>query len=171
MLLATCFVRLTVGSDDFRPHRINPITRLPENLSQVITSVATTPVPNLVQICPLLWFAFSAFTLLVLPSWCWHIWVVPDKIQEGRKMVVCMCMCLFSMVLVVHGKFFWKDEKYIVVIMRDFFSSMKNLFFLFWQKAVFNVYCDYIVTKFICTMAIILLYLFIYTGNEIYPYL
>jgi len=30
---------------------------------------------------------------LVLPFWCWLTQVVPDKIQEGRRMVVCMCVC------------------------------------------------------------------------------
>jgi len=31
---------------------------------------------------------------LVLPSWCWLTWVVPDKIQEGHEMVVCVCVCV-----------------------------------------------------------------------------
>jgi len=29
---------------------------------------------------------------LVLPFWCWLTRVVPDKIQEGRKTVVCLCV-------------------------------------------------------------------------------
>jgi len=29
---------------------------------------------------------------LALPFWCQLTWVVPDKIQESRKMVVCMCV-------------------------------------------------------------------------------
>jgi len=32
------------------------------------------------------------FIFLVLPFWCWLTQVVPDKIQEGRKMVVCVCV-------------------------------------------------------------------------------
>jgi len=34
------------------------------------------------------------FTFLVLPLWCWLIQVVPDRIQEGHKMVVCVCVCV-----------------------------------------------------------------------------
>jgi len=34
------------------------------------------------------------FTFLVLPFWYWLTQVVPDKIQEGRKTVVCMCVCV-----------------------------------------------------------------------------
>jgi len=30
------------------------------------------------------------FTFLVLPFWCWLTWVVPDKMQEGCKKVVCV---------------------------------------------------------------------------------
>jgi len=30
------------------------------------------------------------FTFLVFPFWCQLTWVVPDKIQEDRKMVVCV---------------------------------------------------------------------------------
>jgi len=31
---------------------------------------------------------------LVLPFWCRLTWIVPDKIQEGRKTVVCVCVCV-----------------------------------------------------------------------------
>ena len=31
---------------------------------------------------------------LVSPFWCQLIQVVPDKIQEGRKTVVCVCVCV-----------------------------------------------------------------------------
>jgi len=31
---------------------------------------------------------------LVLPFWCWLNDVVLDKIQEGCKMVVCVCVCV-----------------------------------------------------------------------------
>jgi len=33
------------------------------------------------------------FTFLVLPFWCQLTREVPDKIQKGRKMVVCVCVC------------------------------------------------------------------------------
>ena len=33
------------------------------------------------------------FTFLLLPFWCRLTQVVPDKIQAGRKMVVCVCVC------------------------------------------------------------------------------
>jgi len=36
----------------------------------------------------------SGFTFLVLPFWCRLTRVVPDKIQEGRKTVVCVGACL-----------------------------------------------------------------------------
>jgi len=38
------------------------------------------------------WF----FTFLVLPFWCRLTRVVLDKIQEGCKMVVCVCGCVCS---------------------------------------------------------------------------
>jgi len=34
------------------------------------------------------------FTLLVLPFWCRLTRVVPDKIQEDRKTVVVVCVCV-----------------------------------------------------------------------------
>jgi len=34
------------------------------------------------------------FSFLVLPLWCQLTWVVPDKIQDGHKTVVCVCMCV-----------------------------------------------------------------------------
>jgi len=40
----------------------------------------------------LLQYIQIGFTFLVLPFWCWLTQVVPDKIQEGRKMVVCVCV-------------------------------------------------------------------------------
>jgi len=33
---------------------------------------------------------------LVVPFWCRLTRVVPDKIQEGRKTVVCVCVCVVS---------------------------------------------------------------------------
>jgi len=36
----------------------------------------------------------SSKSRLLLPFWCRLTWVVPDKIQEGRKMVGCVCMCV-----------------------------------------------------------------------------
>jgi len=35
----------------------------------------------------------SSKSRLVLPFWCLLTWVVPDRIQEGRKMV-CVCVCV-----------------------------------------------------------------------------
>ena len=35
----------------------------------------------------------SGKSRLVLPFWYRLTWIVPDKIQEGRKMVVCVCVC------------------------------------------------------------------------------
>jgi len=29
---------------------------------------------------------------MVLPFWCQLTWIIPDKIQEGHKMVVCVCV-------------------------------------------------------------------------------
>jgi len=37
----------------------------------------------------------TGFTFLVLPFWCRLTQVVPDKIQEGRKMLVCVCVCVW----------------------------------------------------------------------------
>jgi len=36
------------------------------------------------------WFYLPCFTF-----WCQLIQVVPDKIQEGHKMVVCVCVCVW----------------------------------------------------------------------------
>ena len=35
----------------------------------------------------------SSKSRLVLPSWCRLTWVVLDKIHDGRKMNVCVCVC------------------------------------------------------------------------------
>ena len=51
-----------------------------------------------VSSCPNLWLLRAdcsiqiGFTSLVLPFWYWLTQVVPDKIQEGHKMVVCVCV-------------------------------------------------------------------------------
>jgi len=34
------------------------------------------------------------FSILVLPFWCRLTWAVLGKIQDGRKMVVSVCVCL-----------------------------------------------------------------------------
>jgi len=34
------------------------------------------------------------FTFMVLPFWCRLTWMVLDKVQEGRKMIVCVCVCV-----------------------------------------------------------------------------
>jgi len=46
----------------------------------------------------------SSKSRLVLPFWCRLTWVVPDKIQECRKMVVCVCACVC--VLFIHFNFY-----------------------------------------------------------------
>ena len=38
----------------------------------------------------------SSKSRLVLPFWFWLTQVVPDKIQKGRKMVVCVCVCVVN---------------------------------------------------------------------------
>ena len=42
---------------------------------------------HMAQLMPLT-ISCSSKSRLVLPFWCWLTWVVPDVIQEGRKMVV-----------------------------------------------------------------------------------
>ena len=37
----------------------------------------------------------SSKSRLVLPFWCWLTRVVPDTIQNGHKMVVSVCVCVF----------------------------------------------------------------------------
>jgi len=47
---------------------------------------------HMAQLMPLpLTISCSSKFRLVLPFWCRLTWVVPDKIQEGCKMVVCVC--------------------------------------------------------------------------------
>jgi len=63
---------------------------------------------HVAQLMPLpLTISCSSKSRLVLPSWCRLTWVVPDKIQEGCKMVcvcvracmrACMCACLLACV-------------------------------------------------------------------------
>jgi len=50
------------------------------------------------QLMPLpLTISCSSKSRLVLPFWCRLTQVVPDKIQESRKMVVCVCECMCVM--------------------------------------------------------------------------
>jgi len=50
---------------------------------------------HMAQLMPLpLTISCSSKSRLVLPFWCQLIRVVPDKIQEAHKMVVCVCACL-----------------------------------------------------------------------------
>jgi len=35
----------------------------------------------------------SSKSRLVLPFWCQLTWVILDRIQEGRKMCACVCVC------------------------------------------------------------------------------
>jgi len=56
---------------------------------------------HMAQLMPLpLTVSCSSKSRLVLPSWCWLTWVVLDKIQEGRKMVVCVYICFISICIV-----------------------------------------------------------------------
>jgi len=49
---------------------------------------------HMAQLMPVpLTVSCSSQSRLVLPFWCRLTWVVPDTIQEGRKMVVCVCDC------------------------------------------------------------------------------
>ena len=50
---------------------------------------------HMARLMPLaLTISCSGKSRLVLPFECRLTWVVPDKIQEGRKMVVCVCVCV-----------------------------------------------------------------------------
>jgi len=50
---------------------------------------------HMTQMMPLsLTVSCSGKSRLVLPFWCWLTWVVPDKIQESRITVVCVCVCV-----------------------------------------------------------------------------
>jgi len=60
--------------------------RLLRRCRYIITSTIS---PMLLNV----WSIQIGFTFLVLPFWCWLTWVVPDKIQEGRKTTV-VCACL-----------------------------------------------------------------------------
>jgi len=60
---------------------------------------------HMAQLMPLpLTISCSSKSKLVLPFWCWFTWVVPDKIQEGHKMDVCVraCMCVYVLLYVTH---------------------------------------------------------------------
>ena len=49
---------------------------------------------HMAQLMPLpLTTSCSSKSRLVLPFWRWLSRVVPDKIQEGHKMVLCVCVC------------------------------------------------------------------------------
>jgi len=48
---------------------------------------------HMAQLMPLhLTISCSSKSRLVLPFWCWLTRVVPDRIQQGRKTVVCVCV-------------------------------------------------------------------------------
>jgi len=56
---------------------------------------------HMAQLMPLtLTISCSSKSRLALPFWHWLARVVPDKIQEGRKMVVCVCMRVHERVYV-----------------------------------------------------------------------
>jgi len=50
---------------------------------------------HMAQMMPLpLTISCSSKSRLVLPFSCWLTRVVPDKIEEGRKTVVCVSVCM-----------------------------------------------------------------------------
>jgi len=50
---------------------------------------------HMAQLMPLpLTISCFSKSRFVLSFWCWLTQAVPDKIQEGRKMVVCVCVCM-----------------------------------------------------------------------------
>jgi len=53
--------------------------------------------------------------------WCWLTRVVLDKIQEGRKMVVCVCMCLRQMCNFASESYLRKS----IVIMALLYDNLK----------------------------------------------
>ena len=68
---------------------------------------------HMAQLIPLpLIIACSSKSRLVLPSWCWLTWVFPDKIQEDRKMVVCVCVWFWVLNLKLHSLYTVKFTKY-----------------------------------------------------------
>jgi len=59
---------------------------------------------RMAQLVPLpLAISCSSKSRLVLPSWCWLSRVVLDRVQEGRKTVVCVCVCVVRHVLVIRA--------------------------------------------------------------------
>jgi len=50
------------------------------------------------------------FTFLVLPFWCRLTRVVPDKIEEGRKMVVYVCVCVLYPYCCTNMGEIWQEE-------------------------------------------------------------
>jgi len=54
---------------------------------------------RMAQLMPLpLTISCSSKSRLVLPFWCWLTCVVRDKTEEGRKMVVCDCVCVVCVI-------------------------------------------------------------------------
>jgi len=52
---------------------------------------------HMAQLMPLPFtISCSSKSRLVLPFWCQLTLVIPDKIQEGHKTVVCACVCVFN---------------------------------------------------------------------------
>jgi len=50
---------------------------------------------HMAQLMPLpLTISCSNKSRFALPFWYRLTWVVPDKIEDGQKMVVCVCMCV-----------------------------------------------------------------------------
>jgi len=54
------------------------------------------------------------FTFLVLPLWCWLTWVVLDKIQEGRKTVVCVCAFYYE--IINDGRFCLQPDSLLMLL-------------------------------------------------------
>jgi len=59
---------------------------------------------HMAQLMPLpLTISCSSKSSLVLPFWCRLTRVVPDKIQDGRKTVVCVCVRVLLSTIVIYN--------------------------------------------------------------------
>jgi len=81
---------------------------------------------HMAQLMPLPFtISCSSKSRLVLPFWCWLSWVIPDKIQQGHKMVVCVhvCVCVQS-----SGSYCYQGKTVDIVFKVNF------CFIRFWAK-------------------------------------
>ena len=106
----------------------------------------------MVQLMPLpLNISCSSKSRLVLPFWCWLTRVVPDKIQEGHKMVVCVYVCLFIVIgdgavapsQIREKKYFSGKHHVIFGQLIYFWKKEEQVPFIFWQYSVFHFMCTW----------------------------